>query len=327
MPRGALARRGWSPLVPLVVVLLSCRPAILRALNDRRVTQSVRKAGIFPGSGGGDKTGKAGTKSGGGAGKRGTSMLPKDMAAAQRKHGRGGIYGPVPLDVGPPCCQICPGKVYHELSLLQLDSHIERSALGNFHSFVKEFEDARRQRRRRQQGEIDSSDSRKKHRGDGTPPATLVRQQERLKRGRSLAGLVPVPDYMWNGNPLSRGPMANVLTTTGTLDVLHQMETKAAQQVPEHTLKGGATTPPNRPAPKDAANRNAGPCCKICVDEFVPEERADQKEQLAESLAPVQPQVKADDGGTFDELLRSDLKLREIVPPIDDASIMHRIFA
>ena len=97
---------------------------------------------------------------------------------------------------------------------------------------------------------------------------------------------------MWNGNPLSRGPFANVLTTTGTLDVLHQMETKAAQQVPEHTLKGGETTPPDRPAPKGAANRNAGPCCDICAVEFIPEERADQKEQLANSLAPVQPQDK-----------------------------------
>jgi hypothetical protein len=281
------------------------------------------KGGLLPGSGGGDKTGKAGTKSGGGEGKRGTSMLPKDMAAAQRKHGRGGVYGPVPLDVGPPCCQICPGKVYHEMAMLELDAHVERAALGRFHAFVEEFEAARRHRRHREKQQAatgrtttTTTDVRKRRHGgrntatastasatttanaadaaDAATATALLHQHQRQKRGRSLTGLIPVPDYLWNGNPLSRGPFANVLTTTGTLDVLHQMETKAAQQVPEHTLKGGQTTRPSRPAPKGAANRKAGPCCDICAVEFIPEERADQKEQLANSLAPVQQQDKRD---------------------------------
>ena len=74
--------------------------------------------------------------------------------------------------------------------------------------------------------------------------------------------------------------MANVLTTTGPgCPPSDGGESRPA--VPEHTH--GATTPPNRRHQK--TQQIDGPCCKICVDEFVPEERADQKEQLAESLA------------------------------------------
>ena len=49
--------RGRAPVMP---------PCNTPRLHDHKVTQSVRKAGIL-GGGGGDKTGKAGTKSGGGA--------------------------------------------------------------------------------------------------------------------------------------------------------------------------------------------------------------------------------------------------------------------
>ena len=296
-----------------LLILCLC-PAILDAHSANAVLSNhVSRAG----------TPKAGTKAGGGEGKRGTSMQPKDMAAALRKHGRGGVYGPVPLDPGPPCCQICPGKVYHELSLLQLDEKIERVALDRFHKYVGEFEIAKKKRQnllrkdkeKKQQRESKSTadiemrqDNRKKQAHTGA-----LQMQERFRRGRSLSGIVPVPDYMWVGSPLSRGPMANVLTTTGTLDVLHQMETKAAQQVPEHTLKGGRTTPPERSAPNGASNRKAGPCCSICAQEFIPEERADEKEQRAQSLAPVQPQARSELPGPGASFLEAQERLSKKV--------------
>ena len=214
-------------------------------------------------------------------------MLPKDMAAAQRKHGRGGIYGPVPLDVGPPCCQICPGKVYHELSLLQLDSHIERSALGNFHSFVKEFEDARRQRRRRQQGEIDSSDSRKKHKrrwhsSCDASAATRAPEAREVSGGACARPRLHVERE--SSEPRPNGERSDY---DGDPRCPPSDGDEAAQQVPEHTLKGGATTPPNRPAPRRRSKSKRRPLLQNLRRRVqFQRERRPEGEQLAESLAP-----------------------------------------
>ena len=176
------------------------------------------------------------------------------------RHGKGGIFGSATVDPGPECCQICTKKIYHSISLLDLNEKTEQITLNNFHRYREHYYNSK----------------------PGNTAKSFLQTRTTNKFGGVGGGLMSnAGGAMGAGAANSHGQSTK--NAYGGVDVLERISyiVDDAKQNGPHEMK---STPPLIPNP-DSMNgaMGGGKCCNVCALWFIP---FNQRLHLQGDIAP-----------------------------------------
>ncbi len=257
---------------------------------------------------GGGMGGMGGGAMGGGtsAGAAWNYLAPGNRVSGRA--GKGGIWGSSTVDMGPPCCQICTEKFYHQLAFLELPARDEAAALSRFRAFRSDHQRRRRARRPNNNGDEHTHHHRpvadrmlllETRAADGAArrvgaDASVTHSKGFL--GGSMGGGMMGGNAMLGGGP-TNGGQESTENMYGGLDVLERMQylSDEAKQRGPPRLSSSPPVPPN--PDRMSGQMGGGKCCNICPLWFIP------TNQKLHQQRDIQPEYGPARGGSMTALV------------------------